>query len=66
MQDSKIQIALQHFADGIINFESSWMSEELARNLMIQKMLGSTVPTQKVPYSIDKRGFTIETSTRIT
>ena len=66
MQDPKMEITLQHFADGIINFESSWTSENLARTCMIQKMMGSTVPTQKVPYSIDPRGFTIETSTRIT
>jgi KaiC/GvpD/RAD55 family RecA-like ATPase len=66
MQDSKIEVTLQHFADGVINFESLWQAEDLARNFMIQKMLGSTVPIQRVPYSIDERGFTIETSTRIT
>jgi KaiC/GvpD/RAD55 family RecA-like ATPase len=66
MQDSKIEITLQHFADGVINFESLWKAEDLARNFMIQKMLGSTIPTQRIPYSIDERGFTIETSTRIT
>lgn len=66
MQDSKIEITLQHFADGVINFEALWRTEDLARNFMIQKMLGSTVPIQRVPYSIDERGFTIETSTRIT
>jgi len=66
MQDSKIEITLQHFADGVINFEASWKAEDLSRNFMIQKMVGSTVPTQRVPFSIDERGFTIETSTRIT
>jgi len=66
MQDSKIETALQHFSEGLITFEASWKAEDLARNLMIQKMLGSTVPTQRIPYSIDENGFTIETSTRIT
>ena len=66
MQDSKTEVALQHFADCVINFEASWKSEGLARNLMIQKVLGSTVPTQSIPYSLDKNGLTIETSTRIT
>jgi KaiC/GvpD/RAD55 family RecA-like ATPase len=66
MQDSKAEVALQHFADCVINFEASWKSEGLARNLMIQKVLGSTVPTQSIPYSLDQNGLTIETSTRIT
>lgn len=66
MQDTKTEITLEHFADGVINFEALWTSDELSRNFMIQKMLGSTVPTQKVPYSIEAKGFTIETSTRIT
>lgn len=66
MQDSKTEVALQHFADCVINFEASWKSEGLARNLMIQKVLGSIVPTQSIPYSLDKNGLTIETSTRIT
>jgi KaiC/GvpD/RAD55 family RecA-like ATPase len=66
MQDSKIEITIQHFADGVINFEALWNAEVLARNFMIQKMSGPTVPIQRFPYSIDERGFTIETSTRIT
>lgn len=66
MQGSKIEVALQHFADGVIIFEALCKAENFVRNLMIQKMLGSTVPTQRIPYSIDENGFTIETSTRIT
>ena len=66
MQDSKTEIALQHFADGVIKFEASWKSEGLVRNMLIQKMLGATVPTQSIPYSLDQKGLTIETSTRIT
>lgn len=66
MQDLNIEITLQHFADGVINFETLWRAEGLTRNFAIQKTLGSTVPIQRIPYSIDERGFTIETSTRIT
>jgi KaiC/GvpD/RAD55 family RecA-like ATPase len=66
MQDSKIEVALRHFADGVITFQALCEAEDLVRNLMIQKMPGSTVPTQRIPYTIDENGFTIETSTRIT
>lgn len=66
MQDPQAEVALQHFADGVIDFEAVWKSDDLARSLLVQKMLGSTVPTQRIPYSIDEKGFTIETSTRIT
>jgi KaiC/GvpD/RAD55 family RecA-like ATPase len=66
MQDLKTEITLQHFAEGVIDFEAVWKADGLARNLMIQKMLGSTIPTQSVPYSLEEKGFVIETSTRIT
>jgi KaiC/GvpD/RAD55 family RecA-like ATPase len=66
MQDSQMEITIQHFAEGVIDFEALWKAEVLARNFMIQKMSGSIVPTQRFPYSIGERGFTIETATRIT
>lgn len=66
MQNPQTEITIQHYADGVIEFEAVWKAEELTRNLMIQKMVGSTVHTRRVPYSIEETGFTIETSTRIT
>jgi KaiC/GvpD/RAD55 family RecA-like ATPase len=66
MQDQKIEVSLQHFTYGTIDFETVWEAEGVSRNLMIQNMLGSVIPTHKLPYTIGARGFTIDTATRIT
>lgn len=66
MQDPKIEIAMQYFADGVIDFETIWEAEGLTRKLMIQNISGTITPTYILQYSIGDRGFTIETATRIT
>jgi KaiC/GvpD/RAD55 family RecA-like ATPase len=66
MQDSKLETATQHFADSIIQFTTTWETEATLRTIMIKKMKGAVVPTRRLPYSIGKNGFTIETATRIT
>jgi KaiC/GvpD/RAD55 family RecA-like ATPase len=66
MQDPKIEIAMQHFADGVIDFETTWEAEGLTRKLMIRNMSGIIIPVYRLQYSIGDRGFTIETATRIT
>ena len=66
MQDPKIETAIQHFADSVIQFTTSWRAETLARTMIVKKMKGTITPTRRLLYSIGKNGFTIETATRIT
>jgi len=66
MQDQIAETTAQHFADGIIELMTRWEADNLGRTMAIKKMKGSTVPTRRLPYSIGRNGFTIETTTRIT
>jgi KaiC/GvpD/RAD55 family RecA-like ATPase len=66
MQDQKAETAMQHFADGVILFNTTWTTDTTHRDIMVKKMKGSFVPSRSLPYSISKRGFLIETATRIT
>jgi len=66
MQDPKIETATQHFADSVIQFTTSWEAETSSRNIIIKKIKGTVGPTRRLPYSIRKNGFTIETAIRIT
>jgi KaiC/GvpD/RAD55 family RecA-like ATPase len=66
MQDQKTETIIQHFADGVIEFATRWDTEILARTMVIKKMKGTIIPTRRLPYSLGRNGFTIETATRIT
>lgn len=66
MQDQKLEVAMQHFTSGTIDFETVWQAEGVARNMIIQNMLGTVIPIHRLPYTIGSRGFTIDTATRIT
>ncbi|MEM3703909.1 MAG: RAD55 family ATPase [Candidatus Bathyarchaeia archaeon] len=66
MQDPKTETAMQHFADGVIKFSATWENETSTKTLMIKKIKGTAAPTRRLPYSIGKKGFTIETAIRIT
>jgi KaiC/GvpD/RAD55 family RecA-like ATPase len=66
MQDTKIEATLQHFADGVILFTTTYGPESSSRSMMIKKMRGTVFPTRVLPYSIGEKGFTIETAIRIT
>jgi KaiC/GvpD/RAD55 family RecA-like ATPase len=66
MQDQKIQTAMEHLAEGVITFNTDWEAESTSRNLLIRKMRGTLISARKLPYTIGKRGFVIETATRIT
>jgi KaiC/GvpD/RAD55 family RecA-like ATPase len=66
MQDSKAETAMQHFADGVILFNTTWTSDSTHRDIMVKKMKGTFVPSRSLPYTIGKKGFLIETATRIT
>jgi KaiC/GvpD/RAD55 family RecA-like ATPase len=66
MQDPTIETAMQHFADGVIVFATTYGSEASTRNMTIKKIRGVTHTTRTLPYSISEKGFTIETAIRIT
>ena len=66
MQDPKAETAMQHFADGVILFNTTWTSDATHRDIMVKKMKGTFVPSRSIPYTIGKKGFLIETATRIT
>ena len=66
MQDPKAETAMQHFAEGVIVFNTTWAADATVRHIMIKKMRGTIVPTRRLPYNIGKKGFIIETAIRIT
>ena len=66
MQDPRAETAMQHFAEGVIVFTASWATDTVHTDILIKKMRGTFVPARRLPYSISKKGFLIETATRIT
>ena len=66
MQDQKAETTMQHFAEGVIIFNSTWAADATVRNIMIKKLRGTLVPTRRLPYNIGRKGFVIETAIRIT
>ena len=66
MQDKKVETTMEHFAEGVIIFNTTWTADSTTRNIMIKKMRGTLIPTRRLPYNIGKKGFIIETATRIT
>lgn len=65
MQDPNAETAMQHFAEGVINFNTAWTTDSTKRDILIRKLKGSFIPNRRIPYSITKKGFVIETATRI-
>jgi flagellar protein FlaH len=66
MQDKKTETTMEHFAEGVIVFNTTWAADATNRNIMIKKMRGTVIPTRRLPYNIGKKGFIIETAIRIT
>ena len=66
MQDKKVETTMEHFAEGVIIFNTTWTADSTTRNIMIKKMRGILIPTRRLPYNISKKGFIIETAIRIT
>ncbi|MDQ1280635.1 MAG: hypothetical protein QG670_1898 [Thermoproteota archaeon] len=66
MHDQKVEVSIEHFADGVIRFTTIWSGENSIRTLNFKKLNGATVPSRSLVYSIGSRGFIIETTTRIT
>ena len=65
MQNQQTEIMMQHFAEGVIAFNTSWTANSTIRQIIIKKMRGTTVPVRRIQYNIEKKGFVIETTTRI-
>lgn len=65
MQDQAAETTMQHFAEGVINFAVAWTGDSTTRHVIIRKMGGMLIPTRRLMYNIGKRGFVIETATRI-
>ncbi len=66
MQDPKTETIMQHFAEGVIMFATTLTADTMHTDMLIKKIKGSFAPTRRLPYSISKKGFLIETATRIT
>jgi flagellar protein FlaH len=66
MNDKKVETTMEHFAEGVIIFYINWTGDTTRRDMLIKKMRGSLLPSRKLPYNIGKKGFIIETATRIT
>ena len=66
MQDQKAETTMNHFAEGSINFALNWSADLTMRHLIIRKMSGTIIPTRRLTYTLGRKGFIIETATRIT
>jgi KaiC/GvpD/RAD55 family RecA-like ATPase len=66
MQDPQAEATLNHFAEGSINFALNWSADSTMRHLIIRKMSGTIIPTRRLTYTLGRKGFIIETATRIT
>ncbi len=66
MQDPQAEATLNHFAEGSIYFALTWSADSTMRHLIIRKMSGTIIPTRRLTYTLGRKGFIIETATRIT
>jgi KaiC/GvpD/RAD55 family RecA-like ATPase len=66
MQVPQAEATLNHFAEGSINFALTWSADSTMRHLIIRKMSGTIIPTRRLTYNLGRKGFIIETATRIT
>jgi KaiC/GvpD/RAD55 family RecA-like ATPase len=65
MQTNEIEIALQHYAEGVIHFTTLWDQGSITRFITIRKIRGGMKRERTIPYSITENGVKIETSLRI-
>ena len=66
MHDPRVETAMLHFADGVIDFIVTEEAHASMRKIVIKKMSGTLVSTRNLPFSIEERGIIIETAMRIT
>ena len=65
MQSPQAEAAMEHFAEGVIVFNTTWSADTTLRHILVKKMRGAAPPVRKLQYNISKKGFVIETATRI-
>jgi KaiC/GvpD/RAD55 family RecA-like ATPase len=65
MQDPQAETTLNHYSEGSINFALTWSADSTMRHLIIRKMSGTIIPTRRLTYNLGRKGFIIETATRI-
>jgi len=65
MQDPIAETTMNHYAEGSVNFALTWAADSTMRHLIIRKMAGAIIPTRRLNYNLGRRGFIIETATRI-
>jgi KaiC/GvpD/RAD55 family RecA-like ATPase len=65
MQDPQAETTMNHYAEGSINFALTWSADSTMRHLIIRKMSGTIIPTRRLTYTLGRKGFIIETATRI-
>ena len=65
MQTPQAETMMEHFAEGVIVFNTTWDTEATLRHIRVKKMQGITVPIRRLQYNISKKGVVIETATRI-
>jgi len=65
MQDQQAETTMNHYAEGSLNFALTWSADTTMRHLIIRKMAGTIIPTRRLNYNLGRRGFIIETATRI-
>ena len=66
MQAQQDETTLNHYAEGSIHFALTWSADSTMRHLIIRKMSGTIIPTRRLTYTLGRKGFIIETATRIT
>jgi KaiC/GvpD/RAD55 family RecA-like ATPase len=65
MQDPQAETTMNHYSEGSINLALTWSADSTMRHLIIRKMSGTIIPTRRLTYTLGRRGFIIETATRI-
>jgi KaiC/GvpD/RAD55 family RecA-like ATPase len=65
MQDQQAETTMNHYSEGSVNFALTWSADSTMRHLIIRKMSGTIIPTRRLTYNLGRRGFIIETATRI-
>jgi len=66
MQTTEIEIAMQHYAEGVIHFTTLWDKGSITRFISIRKIRGGMKRERTIPYILTENGIKIETSLRIT
>ena len=65
MQNQQAETTMEHFAEGVIVFNTTWIADSTLRHILIKKMRGIVVPVRRLKYNLGKKIIVIETATRI-